>query len=67
MPKFTVVLPLAGSVTFSGVEAETAEKAIEAALNMDVAEGVEEWETMIHLVRGNICSAPCTQASAEEE
>lgn len=76
MAKFYVEVPFAGYVSVE-VEADSAEgaidKAIEEACHLNISPskdgiGVEimEWDVLHDIVRGNVCYAPRSHASAEE-
>jgi hypothetical protein len=76
MKTYNVELPLVGSLLVV-VEADNPEEAIEKALREDwrieitEGKGVVElgdiFETPRYANRGNICSLPCSEATAEEE
>lgn len=66
MPRYYVRLPAAGFVECE-VEAANEEEAIEKALTEgEFAEGIQEWEVMENINRGNVCYAPFWDAEAEE-
>ena len=74
--KWTVELPLAGSIIISDVDAETEKEAIEAALTLadfkiiaDDPNRVEfgECDTFRRLAEGNVLYAPCHRAHAIEQ
>lgn len=64
--KWHVALPISG-VIYIEIEAEDEESAIDAALEQSFnTKDIAEWETHRDLVRGNVCYANTTRASAEE-
>ena len=74
--KWTVELPIAGSIIISDVEAATEKEAIEAAFGLadfkivaDDPSRVEfgECDTFRKLAEGNVLYAPCHRARAEEQ
>lgn len=74
MPKWTVHLPIAGSVIVNDVEAETQKEAIEAAFELanfrlvaDDPSRVDfgEMDTFRILAEGNVLRAPLNRAHAE--
>jgi hypothetical protein len=76
MTLYNVELPLVGSLLFQ-VEADSPEEAItmaeEIPWRLAITEGREAvelgetFETPRYINRGNICSAPCPEATAEED
>lgn len=66
MREWSVQLPVTGYVIVN-VEAETAEEAINKALDSDdiKREDIEEWEVHRQTNRGNIAYGSCTEANAE--
>lgn len=69
--RYAVTLPVCGSVTVF-VEADSEESALELAhghQDWRVVHGkdteVNEFDSMNHIVKGNVCYAPCTEASVE--
>ncbi len=74
MKQYAVTLPVAGSITVY-VEAESEKVAVELALEKQdwrVVGGKnpeigEDFEAMRHLVSGNVCYAPCSEYSVEED
>lgn len=77
MSKYFVELPLVGSLRFYGIEANSAEEAIQAAQaiewrlkladdNPDIELG-DSFETPQHAIQGNVSHLPLSHAVAEEE
>jgi hypothetical protein len=69
MKTWTVLLPIAGTLSISGIEAETEEEAIEKAFEIPYDEKAHdlEWEQFEHLTQGNVLYPSTNDASAEEE
>lgn len=69
MKTWYVTLPIAGTISIGGVEAETEDEAIEKALEMAYKEGEHdiEWEKMRCLTQGNCNYFATNDASADEE
>lgn len=65
MPKYTVELPIAGSVVISDVEADSKEEAIQIALERDPDEGTLSYDTLEKICEGNVCNAPFWDAAAQ--
>lgn len=66
MKKWLVSLPMTGKVTVE-VKAETAEAAIEEALDSELSfNDIEEWDVHREVDRGNVYRGPIGRASAEE-
>ncbi len=64
--EWAVAVPVSG-VIYLLVDAETAEEAIEKGLNGRAwPDTPDEWTAHESLIRGNVCYADCTEASAEE-
>lgn len=58
MPKeWEVTLPIAGHA-YLVVQAETAEEAIEVAMNEVVHDSIETWEAVHAFHEGNVCYCP---------
>ncbi len=67
MKKWNVDLPITGYFTVEGVEAETEEDAIEAAMEADYdIDNMTEWEVAEHAARGTVNYAVLRHGSAEE-
>lgn len=59
MPRYSVTLPIVGSVSVE-VEADNEEMALAAALESDIDfKDVDQWEVLRRRCRGNVCSLPC--------
>lgn len=66
MPKYNVMLPVAGYVSCE-VEAESEDEAIEKAKDVDFSTSdIEEWNVYVDLMKGNVCQAEYVEAVAEE-
>ena len=65
MKEWSVQIPISGVIHVL-VEAEDEGAAIDAAFDSEWPDRPEEWEGHRYLVRGNTCSAWCTEANAEE-
>ncbi len=70
MKKYTVVIPIAGSISIE-VEAEDKRRAIDAAWTKIDAEAADagevEWEFLTRIAEGNVCYAPVTHTHVEEQ
>lgn len=62
--EWEVTLPAIG-VVYVTVQAETEEEAIETALRSYEPSDLEHWEAVSAVVRGNVCYASPSRASAE--
>jgi hypothetical protein len=64
--EYSVAVPVSG-VIYVTVEADSAEEAIELALQSeDISlNNLGEWEAHRHLVQGNVCYASYVEANAE--
>jgi hypothetical protein len=60
MALYDVKLPIAGTITFFEIEADSEQAAIDAALELDAEEaGADvEWDIHTKLVSGNVLYAP---------
>ncbi len=65
MKKWSVVLPLAGTICVE-VEAETADEAIQVALDVNLDPEDAEWEVFERLTEGNVFYPATNEATAEE-
>jgi len=72
MKKWSVTIPIAGSVTFEVETADDASEAdaIEAACAKFEEDGADddtlEWDLLEEICEGNVCHAPVHSAFAEE-
>jgi hypothetical protein len=70
MKKYTVVIPIAGSITIE-VEAKDSMSAMDAAWVKIDAEGADAgevtWEFRTRIAEGNVCYAPVTHTYVEEQ
>jgi hypothetical protein len=70
MPKYCVCIPVVGQmVIFVEADTRTDAKAVAWEKFGDEGEGAGdlEWECVEEVTRGNVCNAPLTQVSVEEE
>jgi hypothetical protein len=65
MATYCVTLPVTGFCTIE-VEAESADDAINKAMDNCKQEHLESWETHKQITRGNVCYAEVNEAHAEE-
>lgn len=64
MRLYQVTVPIAGYASID-VEAESAEAAINEALDSVGLEHIESWESLRVIVEGNVFHGPCNRASAD--
>lgn len=69
MKTYTVTLPVTGSVSMYGIEAESEEEAIEKALNIPYDKNQHDliWNIEEKIVQGNVFYGELSEAYAEEE
>lgn len=68
MSKWIVTVPVAGSITFTGIEAEDAEAAINVALGRELdLEQCDDLNMYEHVIEGNASNLDFTDAEAWED
>lgn len=67
MPRYSVTLPIVGSVTVE-VEADDYKAAVDKAMASDISfDDINEWDVLRQRCQGNVCSLPCDSDVAEIE
>lgn len=65
MPMYSVEVPIVGTVNVT-VDVDSEGEAINKALGTDVSENESvTWEMVREVTKGNVCSAPVNEATAE--